>query len=161
MWGGAGNDAIRGSFGDDRLYGGAGDDYISGEMGDDRLDGGEGDDHLYGDDKSWDALAARDALVRKVGVTRQESAEQVQAIAKVLDQRRRAEPELQGVDACRVRLVDRGFEGAGEHRGVQRVDRLAQLEDHLAVGRPQEHAQVVGARAAEADVEHMGARGRG
>ena len=43
-----GEDIIRGTDGDDKLYGGAGNDWLYGEEGDDYLDGGEGRDHLEG-----------------------------------------------------------------------------------------------------------------
>jgi uncharacterized protein YkwD len=48
VWGGDGNDVIRGSVGDDRLYGGNGDDRLYGGNGNDRLDGGAGNDYLDG-----------------------------------------------------------------------------------------------------------------
>jgi Ca2+-binding RTX toxin-like protein len=46
--GGAGDDIIIGSDGDDQLSGGAGNDFISGRDGNDRLDGGDGNDFING-----------------------------------------------------------------------------------------------------------------
>lgn len=57
VFGGAGNDAITGSSGDDYLFGGSGNDtveggegadFLIGGSGNDTLDGGSGDDVLYG-----------------------------------------------------------------------------------------------------------------
>lgn len=48
LYGGAGNDTIKGNKGDDELYGGTGNDKLYGGAGDDYLVGGEGDDKLYG-----------------------------------------------------------------------------------------------------------------
>ena len=68
--GGAGDDWLSGSAGDDALHGGAGDDTLSAQAGDDNADGGDGDDTLsdgYGSDTMrGDAgndvmLVARDA----------------------------------------------------------------------------------------------------
>jgi Ca2+-binding RTX toxin-like protein len=59
LYGGAGNDTIKGNKGDDQLYGGsgddkldggAGDDYLEGGGGNDTLKGGAGNDELFGDD---------------------------------------------------------------------------------------------------------------
>lgn len=49
LYGGAGNDALFGLFGDDQLYGDAGNDTLSGDDGDDELFAGDGDDYLTGD----------------------------------------------------------------------------------------------------------------
>ncbi len=46
--GGGGNDHIHGGRGNDRLEGGNGNDWISGEQGDDVVEGGKGDDNLRG-----------------------------------------------------------------------------------------------------------------
>lgn len=48
VFGGAGNDNLRGDAGADLLYGGAGNDILSGGVGDDILIGGAGNDTLYG-----------------------------------------------------------------------------------------------------------------
>ena len=48
MYGGAGNDTIRGDSGDDFIYGGAGDDNINGGDGNDYIVGGSGADTLKG-----------------------------------------------------------------------------------------------------------------
>lgn len=46
--GGAGNDYLGGEFGNDVLIGGAGNDYLFGDEGNDRLSGGDGADYLQG-----------------------------------------------------------------------------------------------------------------
>jgi Ca2+-binding RTX toxin-like protein len=46
--GGAGDDFLVGSTGDNHLVGGAGDDVLYGEFGTDKLTGGLGSDELYG-----------------------------------------------------------------------------------------------------------------
>ena len=46
--GGAGNDELRGMYGDDTIYGGTGADDVRGEAGDDTLFGGDGADDLQG-----------------------------------------------------------------------------------------------------------------
>jgi len=48
-FGGAGNDKIYGSFGDDALNGGGGDDTLAGYGGNDIINGNDGADYLYGD----------------------------------------------------------------------------------------------------------------
>lgn len=48
VFGGTGNDTLRGDAGDDLLYGGAGNDTLNGGVGDDILLGGEGNDVLFG-----------------------------------------------------------------------------------------------------------------
>lgn len=48
LHGGAGNDRLIGSAGDDRLYGGDGSDVLKGGAGNDFLSGGNGNDRLYG-----------------------------------------------------------------------------------------------------------------
>jgi Ca2+-binding RTX toxin-like protein len=48
VWGGTGNDVIKGKKGDDLLYGEAGDDVVCGGQGDDVVDGGAGNDLLRG-----------------------------------------------------------------------------------------------------------------
>ena len=45
--GGAGNDTLYGSYGDDRLIGGTGNDTLIGWQGADVMQGGEGDDHYF------------------------------------------------------------------------------------------------------------------
>ena len=59
MWGGNGDDVIKGDAADDALFGGNGDDvmdggfgddYISGGAGRDVINGGTGDDHVFGGD---------------------------------------------------------------------------------------------------------------
>lgn len=47
VWGGAGNDDIRGGEGDDVLLGGTGNDHITGGAGVDTLSGGDGNDRFY------------------------------------------------------------------------------------------------------------------
>lgn len=47
VWGGAGNDDIRGGEGDDVLLGGTGNDHITGGAGVDTLTGGDGNDRFY------------------------------------------------------------------------------------------------------------------
>ena len=49
MWGGAGDDMLRGDGGSDRLFGQAGKDTLRGGGGSDHLDGGQGLDRLFGD----------------------------------------------------------------------------------------------------------------
>src|SRR5262249_54878755 len=48
IYGGSGNDTIKGNNGDDTLYGGSGNDIISGENGNDTIIGGYGADTLSG-----------------------------------------------------------------------------------------------------------------
>jgi Ca2+-binding RTX toxin-like protein len=48
--GGAGNDHIIASIGNDKVYGGTGDDYIDGSIGNDVIYGGDGNDTLLGED---------------------------------------------------------------------------------------------------------------
>ena len=50
MGGGAGNDTITGSAGDDNISGGAGNDTINAGAGDDRIDGGSGNDTINAGD---------------------------------------------------------------------------------------------------------------
>jgi hypothetical protein len=56
VWGGAGNDEIRGSDGRNRLTGGAGDDVIYGHAGRDTLVGGDGNDRLFARDTDVDTI---------------------------------------------------------------------------------------------------------
>ena len=49
IWASGGDDALLGGSGADRLFGGAGDDYLNGQGGGDDLNGGLGDDVLQGD----------------------------------------------------------------------------------------------------------------
>ena len=49
IFGGAGDDTIEGSQGNDLIYGGAGDDHIFGYEGNDTINGGAGEDWLFGD----------------------------------------------------------------------------------------------------------------
>ena len=54
MKGGRGDDHMYGGCGDDKMKGGRGDDHMYGGCGDDKMKGGRGDDHMYGgcgDDK--------------------------------------------------------------------------------------------------------------
>jgi Ca2+-binding RTX toxin-like protein len=73
VYGGAGDDILRGSpavdvlvgeAGDDQLFGGASDDYLRGDRGDDRLFGEEGDDWLRGgpDGDAFDGGPGRDRV---------------------------------------------------------------------------------------------------
>lgn len=73
LYGGAGNDTIKGNkgddelvggTGDDKLDGGAGDDYLYGGSGNDTLKGGAGNDDLYGGDgnDTLDGGAGNDSL---------------------------------------------------------------------------------------------------
>jgi len=48
LYGGDGNDLIRGSAGDDYIEGGAGDDIVMGNGGDDLVAGGLGEDQVHG-----------------------------------------------------------------------------------------------------------------
>ena len=48
MWGGSGDDQMRGEAGKDRLTGGTGNDHLNGGSGNDQLSGGAGSDTLVG-----------------------------------------------------------------------------------------------------------------
>ncbi len=59
LYGGEGNDTLEGSGSDDRLFGGDGDDTLDGGDGDDTLKGSYGDDTLYGG-RTFDDLTITD-----------------------------------------------------------------------------------------------------
>lgn len=48
LWGGAGNDTLQGSLGNDFINGDAGDDSLSGSLGNDTMNGGLGNDNISG-----------------------------------------------------------------------------------------------------------------
>ncbi len=56
LFGGLGNDTLRGNAGNDVVFGEAGDDVLSGGEGTDRVDGGTGEDNFY--EKAVTSLAA-------------------------------------------------------------------------------------------------------
>ena len=61
IWSSAGNDVLRGGAGNDRIHAGAGDDLVSGDGGNDELNGGLGNDVVEGEsgnDKLYDAFGA-------------------------------------------------------------------------------------------------------
>jgi uncharacterized delta-60 repeat protein len=60
IWGGRGNDTLRGSSANNRLAGGAGDDLVVGMGGSDVLLGGDGNDLLLGRDATPDTLDGGD-----------------------------------------------------------------------------------------------------
>ncbi|MFL6663818.1 MAG: calcium-binding protein [Rhizobacter sp.] len=49
VYGGSGNDYLRGAEGNDHIFGGAGDDIIIGQFGNNVLSGGDGNDKIWGD----------------------------------------------------------------------------------------------------------------
>lgn len=62
IYGDAGNDVLRGSYGNDTIYGGTGDDYLEGQNGNDLLVGGAGSDRITGG-------RGNDTFVQRVGET--------------------------------------------------------------------------------------------
>ncbi len=69
LYGGAGDDYLRGHDWNDTLDGGAGDDDLYGGIGDDTLDGGSGEDNLYGQsgDDTLDGGAGDDYISAGTG----------------------------------------------------------------------------------------------